>query len=107
MALDNEENVRYEALHVLKLIWTQGHTNPIEIIPTLAALLSDVSTYIRELASVVLTQMFNRRPDLLVLRFTDGVKASFKFQIDNRHEASAHTTNIHDSDSTEPIFGKL
>jgi len=59
------------------------------------------------MGSVVLTQIFYRRPDLLALRFTYGVKASFKFQIETRQEASAHTISIQDTDSTEPIFAKL
>lgn len=43
----------------------------------------------------------------MALRFTYGVKASFKFQIETRQEASAHTISIQDSESTEPIFSKL
>lgn len=76
LVLAKDSDIRYESLSILKMIWTQGLTNPLLIIPYLVAALTERETKNREIASATLQNIATRRPDLLAMRFGEGVVIS-------------------------------
>jgi hypothetical protein len=83
LSIDNDYLVRIKAIKILRLIWTQGHTNPLEMIPTLVALMADRTQEVKASAYSILEDMYKKRPDLLKLRINEGLKLSFDFQMNN------------------------
>jgi cohesin loading factor subunit SCC2 len=98
--LTSNSNLRVNIFNCLSMVLTQGLVYPIECVPHLIAMTTDVDKKIQTKALSHLTNLFKAHPGIVQSKSIAGVKLSFLLhRVLHQDDVSALTTNTNDTNS--------
>eukprot|EP00742_Colponemidia_sp_Colp-10_P010652 GILJ01011719.1.p1 GENE.GILJ01011719.1~~GILJ01011719.1.p1 ORF type:complete len:1804 (-),score=314.35 GILJ01011719.1:286-5187(-) len=103
LTMDVDLELRTNALNTVRLLLVQGLVNPIQCVAQLIALQSDPSSLIRDVSLRALTSVFEKHPEFLLQRLTDGLYLAFELQM-KLHQS---VTSVIDSTTNECVLSRI